>query len=60
MCKKVKSKQHAIVTSAKRVAAFHENLKLVRQEAGAQLPNKGNKCLTSQGSKCLQEGRYCK
>ena len=52
---KVKSEQHFAVTSAKRVAVFQASWKVVREEVGAQLCNKDNKCSTSQGSKCLQE-----
>ena len=57
---KVKSEQCFAVTSAKRVAVFQAILKVVREEAGAQLSNKDNKCSTSQGSKCLWEGGHCK
>ena len=57
---KVKSEQCLAVTSAKRVAVFQASLKLVRKEAGVQLPYKDNKQLTSQSSKCLQEGGHCK
>ena len=37
MHNKVKSKQHFAVTSAKGLAVFQASLKLVREEAGAQL-----------------------
>ena len=39
-CNHVKSEQSLVVTSAKRVAVFQAILKLVREEAGAQLCNK--------------------
>ena len=57
---KVKSEQHFAVTSAKRVAVFQASLKVVREEVGAQLSKRDNKCSTSQGSNCLQEGGHCK
>ena len=56
----MKSEPHLAVTSAKRVAVFRASLKLVRKEAGAQLSNKDNKCLTSYCTKCLHEGVCCK
>ena len=40
---KVKSEQHFAVTSAKRVAVFQANLKIVRAEVGAQLSKRDNK-----------------
>ena len=48
MQNKVKSEQSFAVTSAKRVAFFQASLKLVREEAGAQLSNNDNKCSISQ------------
>ena len=56
----VKSEQYFTGTSAKRVAVFQASLKVVREEAGAQLSNKDNKCSTSQGIKYLWEGGHCK
>ena len=53
---KIKSQQHFVVTSANRVTVFQASLKVVREEAGAQLFNKDNKHSASQGSKCLQDG----
>ena len=50
---KVKSEQCFAVTSAKRVPVFQVSLKVVREEAGAQLSSKDNKHTTSQGSKCI-------
>ena len=44
---KVKSEQHLAVTSAKRVAVFQAILKVVREEAGAQLSKRDNKHSTS-------------
>ena len=60
MHNKAQAEQHFTVTSAKRVAVLQVSLKVVREEAGAQLSNKDNKHSTSQGSKCLQEGGCCK
>ena len=40
----------------KRVAVFRVSLKLVREKVRAQLSNKDNKHLTSNGSKCLHKG----
>ena len=57
---KVKSEQCFAVTSAKRVAVFQANLKVVREDAGAQLSKRDNKRSTSQGSNHLQEGGRCK
>ena len=57
---KVKSEQHFTVTSAKGVTVFQASLKVVREEAGAQLSKKDNKCSTSQGSKLFCEGGHCK
>ena len=58
--KKVKSEQRFAVTSAKRVAVFQANLKVVREDAGAQLSKRDNKHSTSQGSNRLREGGCCK
>ena len=44
------------VTTAKRVAVFQASLKVVREEARAQLSNKDNKHSVSQGANCLHEG----
>ena len=57
---KVKSEQCFAVTSANRIAVFQASLKVVREEAGAQLSKRDNKCSASQGSKCLWEGGHCK
>ena len=51
---KVKSEQSFAVTSAKRVAVFQASLKVVREEAIAQLSNK-NKCSTSQGQNAYEK-----
>ena len=49
MCNKATSEQHFAVTIAERAAVFHGSLRLVREEAGAQLSNKDNEHLTSHG-----------
>ena len=59
MQNQVKSEQWFAVTRAKWVAVFQASLKVVRQEAGAQLFNIDNKHLRSQGSKHLWEGGCC-
>ena len=56
MHNEVKSEQHFVVTSDKRVDVLHVNLKIVREEAGAQFSYKDNKYSTSQCSKYLHEG----
>ena len=55
MHNKVKSEQCFAVLSVKRVAVFQAHLKVVREEATAQLSNKGNKHSTSQGSKTYEK-----
>ena len=60
MCNKVKWDQCFAVTHLKKVAIFQASLNLVREEAGGQISNKDNKCLTFNGSKHLHEGRPCK
>ena len=50
---KLNQKQCFALPSAKRVAVFQASLKVVREDASAQLSNKDNICLTSQGSKHL-------
>ena len=54
---KVTTEQCFAVTSAKGVAVFKASLKVLREEPGAQISNKDNKHSTSQGSKCLWEGK---
>ena len=60
MHNKVTSEQHFAVTCGKRIPFFQASLKLVREEAAAQLSNNDNKCSTSQESKHLWEGGCCK
>ena len=59
MCK-VKSEQYFAAPSAKRVAVFQGSLKLVREEAGAQISKKKDKFSTSQESNHLHERGHCK
>ena len=48
-----------MVKNAKRTAVFQTTLKLIREEAGAQIPSNDNKCSTSQRSKGFpEEGHY--
>ena len=47
------NQNNTAVTSAKRVAVLQASLKVVREEAVAQLSKKDNKCSASQVSKCL-------
>ena len=49
----IESEEFFAVTSVKSVAVLHAGLKLVRNEARAQLYNKKNKDITSQRSKTL-------
>ena len=51
----MKSEQHFAETSTKRGAVFHTSLKLVREEAGAQLSNNDKICSTSQGSNVYEK-----
>ena len=53
------SEQRLAVTSAKRVAIFQASLKLVKEEAGAQIFKTDNKGSTSQGSKHLHDWECC-
>ena len=55
MCNKVKPEQHFTAVRPNTVAVFQASLKLIREEVGAQLPNKDNKYSTSHGSKHLCE-----
>ena len=55
MHNKIQSVQCFVVMSAKRVAVFQARLKLVREEARAQLSNKENEGLTCHWSNCLHD-----
>ena len=48
------------VTSAKRAAVFQAHSKMVRKEAGVQLPNKDNRHSPSHSTKHLCKGGCCK